>query len=91
MLKNSYKWVAKCDNDRIFFNKSQLASLPQKIVVIEDPFHQWGIDFIGPINLPSSIGYLHAIIATYIFTKWVESLLRKLILNSFVSSSKKTF
>lgn len=34
---------------------------------------QWGLDFIGPINLSSSASHTYIITMTYYFTKWVES------------------
>jgi hypothetical protein len=41
------------------------------------PFHTWGLDLIGPINLASG-GYIWILVATEYFTKWVEAIpLRK--------------
>ena len=54
MFKDAYKWVANCDKCNIFTGKPQLAALLPRLVVIEAPFHQWGLEFIGPINPPSS-------------------------------------
>ena len=36
------------------------------------PFHSWGLDFIGPINPPSE-GCTWILVATELFTKWVEA------------------
>uniref|UniRef100_A0A2N9J549 Reverse transcriptase domain-containing protein n=1 Tax=Fagus sylvatica TaxID=28930 RepID=A0A2N9J549_FAGSY len=35
------------------------------------PFHTWGLDLIGPINLPFG-GYIWILVATEYFSKWVE-------------------
>ena len=51
----------------------QLASLPLRPVIIEGPFKQWGLDFIGPITPTSSAGHQYIITATDYFTKWVEA------------------
>jgi hypothetical protein len=41
------------------------------------PFHIWGLDLFGPINLASG-GYIWILVATEYFTKWVEAIpLRK--------------
>ena len=37
------------------------------------PFHTWGLDLIGPINLPSN-GYIWILAATEYFTKWVKAI-----------------
>ena len=33
---------------------------------------KWGLEFIGAINPPSSLGHRWVLIATYYFTKWTE-------------------
>lgn len=73
MFKDAYAWVAKCEKCKMFSGRRQLASLPLRPIVIEGPFQQRGLDFIGPINLASSAGHQYIIIATDYFTKWVES------------------
>jgi hypothetical protein len=42
--------------------------------VVEAPFQQWGLDFIGKFNDNSSNGYSWVITATDYFTKWVEAI-----------------
>ena len=44
------------------------------------PFHSWGLDFIGPITLtppPLSEGCTWILVATKLFTKWVEAVAMK--------------
>jgi hypothetical protein len=36
------------------------------------PFSKWGIDFIGPINPPSSTWHIFILTTTDYFTKWTE-------------------
>jgi hypothetical protein len=38
------------------------------------PFRGWGIDLIVQICPPSSKGYKFIVVATYYFTKWVETI-----------------
>lgn len=42
--------------------------------MIDDHFHQCGIDFKGPLNPPSSTGHVYILIAIDYFTKWVEEI-----------------
>lgn len=51
----------------------QLAALPLRPIIIEEPFHQWGLDFISPLNPPSSASHMYILTGTNYFTKWVES------------------
>jgi hypothetical protein len=44
-------------------------------VVIEAPFQQWGLDFIGEFKDNSSNGYWWILTGTKYFTRWVESIL----------------
>ncbi|KAH9316565.1 hypothetical protein KI387_025192, partial [Taxus chinensis] len=57
-----------------FVGRPKLASLPLKPVVIEEPFQQWGLDFIGTLNPASSASHTHVLTTTDYFTKWVESI-----------------
>ncbi|XP_057819195.2 uncharacterized protein LOC131032281 [Cryptomeria japonica] len=38
------------------FNKRAIDALPLRLVIVEEPFWQWDIDFIGVINPSSSVG-----------------------------------
>lgn len=42
-------------------------------MIVEEPFQQLGIDFIGVINPSSSARHLYVLMATKYFTKWVEA------------------
>jgi hypothetical protein len=46
--------------------------MPLQPVLPDFPFSKWGLDFIGPINPPSSAGQVFTLTATDYFTKWVE-------------------
>jgi hypothetical protein len=41
-------------------------------VLLDFPFLKWGLEFIGPINPPSSIGHIFILTSTDYFTKWTE-------------------
>jgi hypothetical protein len=76
ILKVSYYWstifsdVHKmfrgCQQCQLFTGKQKLAALPLQPVVVEAPFQQWGLDFIGQFKDNSSNGYTWIITATNI-------------------------
>ncbi|XP_059070752.1 uncharacterized protein LOC131860369 [Cryptomeria japonica] len=74
MFRDAYKWVANCGKCKLFSRKPQLATLPLRHVVIEDPFKEWDLDFIRLLTPPSNVGHTHILIATDYFTKWVEAI-----------------
>jgi transposase InsO family protein len=69
-----HQLVRKCEPCHLFTGKQKLAALPLQPVVVEAPFQQWGLDFIGKFNNNSSNGYSWVLTATDYFTKWVEAI-----------------
>jgi len=47
-------WVRACDKCQRFAERQKSAALPLIPIHVNEPFRQWGIDFIGEIHLPSS-------------------------------------
>ena len=54
--------------------KQQLKSLPLRPIVVNGPFQQWGLYFIGEINPSSSGQHKWILVATDYFTKWIEAI-----------------
>jgi transposase InsO family protein len=74
IFSDVHQFVRKCEPCHLFTGKQKLAALPLQPVVVEAPFQQWGLDFIGKFNDNSSNGYSWVITATDYFTKWVEAI-----------------
>jgi len=53
--------------------KKKLAPLPLIHVIVEEPFIQWGLEFIGEIHPPFSGQHKSILTTTNYFTKWVEA------------------
>jgi transposase InsO family protein len=66
--------VRGCQQCQLFTGKQKLVALPLQPVVVETPFQQRGLDFIGQFKDNSSNGYTWIITATDYFTKWVEAI-----------------
>ncbi|KAH9292729.1 hypothetical protein KI387_042086, partial [Taxus chinensis] len=74
LFRDTATWVAKCELCQQFVGKPKLAAFPLRPVVIDQPFKQWGIDFIGALHPQSSAGHSYVLTATDYFTKWVEAI-----------------
>jgi hypothetical protein len=69
-----YKEFSSCHEFQIFDGRRKLQPLPLKPVSVEAPFMQWGLDFIGKINLPSSVQHRWILMTMDYFTKWIEAI-----------------
>ena len=69
-----YQHVRACIPCQKFDGKQKLLPLPLNSIVVNAPFYQWGLDFIGEINPSSSGKHKWILTATYFFTKWVEAI-----------------
>ena len=73
LFSDVYRTVRSCQKCQLFAEKKMLARFPLVPVFVEEPFRQWGLDFIGEINPPSSGKFKWILTATDYFTKWVEA------------------
>jgi transposase InsO family protein len=46
--------------------------MPLQPIFFDFPLAKWGLDFIDPINPPSSIGHIFILTTIDYFTKWIE-------------------
>ena len=69
-----HRYVRKCENCSFFSNKKIFTSLPLHPIQVDQPFTQWGLDFIGPINPPSSSGHKWILATTNYFIRWIDAI-----------------
>jgi hypothetical protein len=50
------------------------SSMSLQAIFVEQPFPQWGLDVIGPINPKLSKGHIYILIATDYIMKWLEEI-----------------
>ena len=72
MFHDSYNFSRSCDKCQKFAGKECLFAMPLQPVLPNFTFSKWGLDFIGPINPPSSAGQVFILTSTDCFTKWTE-------------------
>ena len=68
------KYVTSCHKCQIFEGKKKLLPLPLKPISTENPFQQWGLDFIGEIHPSSSGQHKWILTSTDYFTKSIEAI-----------------
>ena len=56
-----------------FQEKPKRAAMSLQYSMVEQPFSQWGLDVIVPINTKSNKGHSYTITAIDYFTKWQEA------------------
>jgi transposase InsO family protein len=74
IFSDVHKMIRGCQQYQMFTGKQKLVVLPLKPVVVEAPFQQWGLDFIGQFKDNSSNGFSFVLTTTDYFTKWVEAI-----------------
>lgn len=77
MYQDAFDCVRRCKNCSLFAGKQKLAALSLHPFEVEQPFSKWGLDFIGPINPPSSARHKWILTATAYFTKWTKEVALK--------------
>ena len=72
MKKDVAEFVKRCHSCQV--QADLIHTHPQKLhnMVTLWPFHTWGLNLVGPVNL-LSYGYIWILVATEYFTKWVEA------------------
>ena len=71
--QNMAKHVKTCDACQVHGSLIYTHPTSLQNMTMPWPFHTWGLDLIGPINLPSH-GHIWILVATEYFTKWVEAI-----------------
>jgi len=77
LFNDVHKMITTCHRCQIFEGRRKLLPLPFQPIIVEGPFMQWGLDFIGKMGEihPSSSGQHKWILtATDYFTKWIEAI-----------------
>ena len=70
----------------MFAENKKLDPLPLILAFVEEPFKQWGINFIGPISRISSAEHMFILMTTNYFMKWFEAIRpRKKIIKSLAT------
>jgi hypothetical protein len=66
--------ILACDPCQRFEGKQRLLALSLDLIIVQAPFQQWGLDFIGQFHQNSSNGFSWILTTTNYFTGWVEAI-----------------
>ena len=72
LFHDCHRYLRKCEKCAFFSSKQKLAALPLHPIQVDQPFAQWGLDFIGPINPPSSSSHKWILATIDYFTRWTK-------------------
>jgi hypothetical protein len=73
LFKDDHALCRKCVICQKPSGRIQKPAFPLQPVSVDSPFQQWGLDIIGPINLPSSQQHNFIITPIDYFTRWFEA------------------
>ena len=86
MQRYAQDFVKKCQECQRRENEIHTSHQSLHPIVALRPFHNWGLDFIGPITPPPPEGCTRKLVATKLFTKWVEAMATKKATGSLVAN-----
>ena len=69
IFADTLNFVKRCQPCQLFARKQKLTAMPLRNVIVDVPFQQWGLDFIGEFKDNSSHGYRGILTSTDYFTK----------------------
>jgi hypothetical protein len=96
VLRDGYYWPTlfrdahdmdhKCAICQKVVGKVKKPAFPLQPVTVDQPFQQWGLDVIGPINHASSLQHKYILTTMDYFTRWSEAIpLRVVNTNQVIS------
>jgi len=71
IFKDGKKFVQTCHSCQRVGRPGQSDEMPLNPQLVIEPFEQWALDFVGPIN-PSSKQKTYILVATEYVTKWLK-------------------
>jgi hypothetical protein len=74
LFNDTHRYVRSCRPCQFFTRMQRFPALPLNRIIVEDPFQQWGLYFIGEFKEKSYNGCCWVLNATNYFTSWIEAI-----------------
>ena len=72
VFKDAHRFYTECLQCQVAINISKRDEMPMRLILEEEIFNFWGIDFMGPF--PPSDGKEYILVAVGYVSKWVEAI-----------------
>ena len=88
MQKDAQDFANRCQECQRWGDEIYISHQSLHPTMAPYPFHNWELDFIGPINPPTE-GFIWILVVIELFTKWVETVAMKKATDSLVANFMK--
>ena len=73
LFKDTHEHVKTCHICQMSAKRERNPAMPLQLIIEVRPFAMWGLDFIGPINPPSSVQHKYIPTANDYCTRWSKA------------------
>ena len=77
LFKDAHAYAIRCQIFQVNVARERTPTFPLQLVMVQNPFEQWGLDVVSEITPNSLKPHKYILITTYYFTGWIYTILLK--------------